>query len=145
MPTMGVSIGVNVSAETAYDHWREFEKLPQFIEVKKQVEPLDGNAVQRKTEVVDQNTEWDSEITCQTPYYRMVWPSQPGATEGIVSFHAISDVMSKVLVQIPDTAQGAAEYAGDGLGAMSFRVQNDLGRFKAFVETYRQVDRNGDQ
>ena len=102
------------------------------------VEPLDGNAMQRKTEIVDQATEWDFEITCQTPYYRIVWSSQSGATEGIVSFHAISDVMSKVLVQVPDTSEGVAEHVGDGLGAMSVRVQNDLERFKAFVETDRQ-------
>jgi len=114
------------------------EKLPQFIEVGKQVEPLDGNALQRKTEIVNQDTEWDSEVTCQTPYHRTVWASQPGATEGIVSFHAISYVMSKVLVQVPDTSEDVAEHVGDGLGAMSFRVQNDLERFKAFVETGRQ-------
>ena len=76
MPTIGVSIDVNVPAETAYDQWRQFEKLPQFIEVGKQVDPLDGNPLQRKTEIVDQDTEWDSEITCQTPYYRIVWSSQ---------------------------------------------------------------------
>lgn len=50
MPTIGVSIDVNVPAETAYDQWRQFEKLPQFIEVGKQVDPLDGNPLQRKTE-----------------------------------------------------------------------------------------------
>ncbi len=138
MPTIGISIDVNVSAETAYDQWRQFEKLPQFTGVGRQIEQLNDNALQRKTEIVDQDTEWDSEITCQTPYHRTVWASQPGATEGIVSFHAISDVMSKVLVQVPDTSEGVAEHVGDGLGAMSFRVRNDLERFKAFVETDRQ-------
>ena len=53
MRTIGAFIDVNVPAKTAYDQWRQFEKLPQFLEVVKQVEQWNGNSLHEKAEIVD--------------------------------------------------------------------------------------------
>ncbi len=63
MPTIETSIDVNVSVETAYDQWREFEKFPQFMEGVKQVKQLDTNPLQWKVELAGQEKEWEEQIT----------------------------------------------------------------------------------
>jgi uncharacterized membrane protein len=133
MPSLGAFIHVNTSAETAYDLWKQFETLPQFLEVTEQVSQRDNNPRQWTAEILGEDREWDPEITCQTPHHHTVWPAQSGITmEGVVSFHAISDVMSTVLVQITDTSEAVA---------VRSRVQQDLERFEAFVETHLQETR----
>lgn len=42
--------------------------------------------------------------------------------------------MSKVLVHLPDTSEAGPKYVGAGWEEMSLRMQNDLERFKVFVE-----------
>ena len=123
MPPLEAIIDVNAPAETAYDLWKQFETAPQFSEV---TEPVN----QRTALILGKDTEWDSEITCRTPCRHTVWPAQSGITiEGDVSFHAVSDVMSTVLVQITDTSDSVA---------VTSRLQQGLGQFKAFVESHVQ-------
>ena len=101
MSTIEKYIDVNVLAETSYDQWRQFEKRPEFLELVKQVHEPDESSRHWKPEIADQDTAWNSEITCQTPYHRTDWVSQAGAfTEGVVSLHAVSDVRSRVLIQV---------------------------------------------
>ena len=130
MLSLGAFIDVNASAETAYDLWKQFEAAPQFLEVTEQANQRSYNPRQWTARILGKDPEWDSEITCRTPCHHTVWPTQSGITvEGDVSFHAVSDVSTIVLVQITDTSDAVA---------VSSRLQQDLGRFKAFVESHVQ-------
>ena len=139
MPTLQTSIVINVPVETAYDQWRQFEKLPQFLEAVRQVKQLGDNPSQWEGEFSGQNKEWETAITDRMPDHRRSLACQSdGITEGIVAFQQVSDVMSKVLLQLAYTPDGAVESVGNGLGTVSFRMQEELERFKVFAESSSQ-------
>jgi len=115
MPTIEACIDVNVPVQTAYDQWKQFEKSPQSPEGVKQGKPINTHRLHWKTEI---------------------------AGKGVVTFKPISDVMSTVVLQLTCTPEGIVEHRGDGVEASSVRVQKELKRFKAFVESCHQVTGN---
>ena len=129
------SIEVNVPLRTAYNQWTQFEEFPRFMEGVKEVKQLDDTPLHWKAEIAGQEKEWDAEITEQTPDQRIAWTSRGGAINGgVVTFHRLSDVTSKVMLQLEYDPQGFVENVGDALGVVSLRVQGDLERFKEFIE-----------
>ena len=135
MSTLEKSIEVNVPVRTAYNQWTQFEEFPRFMEGVKAVKQLDDTHLHWKAEIAGQEREWDAEITEQTPDQRIAWTSRGGAINGgVVTFHRLSDVTSKVMLQLKYDPQGFVENVGDALGAVSLRVQGDLERFKEFIE-----------
>ena len=136
MSTIEKSIEVNVPVRTAYNQWTQFEEFPRFMEGVKEVNQLDDTHLHWKAAIAGQEKEWDAEITEQTPDQRIAWTSRGGAINGgVVTFHRLSDVKSKVMLQLEYAPQGVAENVGDALGVVSLRVQGDLERFKVFIET----------
>jgi uncharacterized membrane protein len=136
MSTIEKSIEVNVPVYTAYNQWTHFEEFPQFMEGVKEVKQLNVKRLHWKTEIAGQDKEWDAEITEQTADQRLAWTSQAGAIkEWVATFQQLSDARSKVMLQLEYAPQGFAENVGDALGVVSSRVQGDLERFKAFIES----------
>ena len=135
MSTLEKSIEVNVPVRTSYNQWTQFEEFPRFMEGVKEVKQLDDTRLHWKAEIAGQEKEWDAEITEQTPDQRIAWTSRGGAINGgVVTFHRLSDVTSKVMLQLEYDPQGFVENVGDALGVVSSRVQGDLERFKEFIE-----------
>ena len=135
MSTIEKSIEVNVPVRTTYNQWTQFKEFPRFMEGVKEVTQLDARHLHWKAEIAGQGKEWDTEITAQTPDQRIAWTSRGGAINGgIVTFQRLSDVTSKVMLQLEYDPQGFVENVGDALGAVSSRVQGDLERFKEFIE-----------
>jgi uncharacterized membrane protein len=133
MPTIETSIDVCVPMETAYDQWKQFEKLPQFMKGLKQIKRFDNNPLQWNADSRDQ--EWEPEITDQAPDHGGAQSYQPSSlTEGVVTFQPVSDAMSKVLLQLAYTPGDVIETVQDGLAAVSSCMQEELERFKAFAE-----------
>jgi uncharacterized membrane protein len=120
---------------TTYNQWTQFEEFPRFMEGVKEVTQLDDRRLHWKAEIAGQEKEWDAEIIEQTPDQRIAWTSRGGAINGgVVTFHRLSDIRSKVMLQMEYDPQGVVEHAGDALGVVSLRVQGDLERFKEFIE-----------
>ena len=143
MPTIVRSINVDVPVQTAYDQWREFEKLPQFREGVKEGDSINTNSLYWKVEFASKGKEWEAEIADQT--HPSASPHQPvGLTSGAVIFQPISDAMSKVLLELPYTPEGVVQNTGDGdrdgggMEVLSARMQEKLERFKTFVESRGQ-------
>ena len=135
MSTLEKSIEVNVPVQTSYNQWTQFEEFPRFMEGVKEVKQLDDTRLHWKAEIAGQEKEWDAEITEQTPDQRIAWTSRGGAINGgVVTFYRLSDVTSKVILQLEYDPQGFVENVGDALGVASSRVQGDLERFKEFIE-----------
>jgi uncharacterized membrane protein len=135
MSTIEKSIELNVPVRTAYNQWTQFEEFPRFMEGVKEVTQLDDTRLHWKAAIAGQEKEWDAEITEQTPDQRIAWTSRGGAINGgVVTFHRLSDVRSKVMLQLEYAPQGVVESVGDALGVVSLRVQGDLERFKEFIE-----------
>lgn len=87
------------------------------------------------TRIAGNDEEWDAEITEQIPDQRIAWRSVSGAPNaGAVVFRPISETDTQVSVQMTYEPQGAVENVGDMLGLVERQVENDLERFKEFIE-----------
>jgi uncharacterized membrane protein len=135
MPTIERSIDVHVPVQTAYDQWRQFARLPQFMEGVKQVEGFNDNPWQWTAEIARQDEEWEVKILGRIAAQRLAESNRDGGiSEGLVIFQPVSDIMSKVLLQLPYSSEDDVQNAA-GLEVVSSRMQGELERFKAFVES----------
>ena len=53
----------------------------------------------------------------------------------MVTFHRLGDGQTRVMLPLEDDPDGVVENVGDALGLVSARVNGDLERFKAFIES----------
>jgi uncharacterized membrane protein len=135
MATVEKSIDVEVPVSTAYNQWTQFEEFPRFMEGVEEVRQLDDTHLHWCATVGGQRKEWDAEITEQTPDQRIAWTAREGdMNRGVVTFHRIDDVTTRVMLQMDYEPEGLVEGAGSALGFVSRRVEGDLGRFKEFIE-----------
>ncbi|HKO31066.1 MAG TPA: SRPBCC family protein [Nitrospiraceae bacterium] len=135
MLTTVVSTEVNVPVRTAYLQWMQFEDFPQFMEGVKQVTQLDAKRLHWRAEIAGREKEWVAKIIEQTPDKRIAWTSRGASlAEAMVTFHPLSEGKSQILLRVGYTTEGSVTHVGDGMSAVSLRMQSDLERFKAFIE-----------
>ena len=136
MGTIEQSIEVQVPLSTAYNQWTQFEQFPRFMEGVEEVRQLDDKRLHWIAESGGKREEWDAEITEQRPDERVAWRSTTGAPNaGVVTFHRLSDDMTKVMLQLDYEPEGMIEKVGDALGIVERRTKGDLERFKEFIES----------
>jgi uncharacterized membrane protein len=129
------SIEVAVPVRTAYNQWTQFETFPEFMGGVDQISQLDDRKLHWKVSVGGQEREFDAEITEQHPDERIAWKSTDGTTHaGVVTFHKLTPDETRVTVQMEWQPEGVAEKAGALVGIDDRQVQNDLDRFKSFIE-----------
>jgi uncharacterized membrane protein len=133
------SIDVDVPVRTAYNQWTQFETFPHFMEGVQEVRQLDDKRLHWRANIGGKEEEWDAEITEQDPDQRVAWTSTSGAPNaGVVTFHRLGENQTRVTLQLDYDPEGIVENIGDALGFVSRRVEGDLERFKAFIETRGQ-------
>jgi uncharacterized membrane protein len=129
------SIEVNVPVKTAYNQWTQFEEFPQFMHSVKEVRQIDDTHLHWRANVAGQEKEWDVEITEQIPDDRIAWRSTSGVPNGgVVSFHRISDNVTRIMLQMDYQPEGALENLGDAIGAVRMEARGNLQRFKDLLE-----------
>jgi uncharacterized membrane protein len=129
------SIDVNVPVRTAYNQWTQFEDFPHFMSGVQAVRQLDDKRLHWRAEIGGKTEEWTAEITEQHPDHRIAWRSTSGAPNaGVVTFHQLGDMATRVTLQMDYDPQGMTEQVGDMLGFVDRQVQGDLDRFKEFIE-----------
>ena len=130
------SITVNVPIKTAYNQWTQFEEFPKFMEGVTSVQQLDNKLLRWRSNVGGVEKEFIAEITEQIPDARIAWRTRGGEEHGgVVTFHRIDDTHTRLMLQMEFEPHGAMEKVGDLLGMTSRRVENDLERFKEFIES----------
>ncbi len=135
MSTIEKSIEVNVSVNTAYNQWTQFEEFPNFMEGIEEVTQLDERRLHWRAEIGGKTKEWTAEIIEQLPDQRIAWRSISGPQNaGVVTFHPIADDKTKIMLHLEYDPEGFIENAGDTFGLVSWRVSGDLERFKEFIE-----------
>jgi len=136
MSTIERSIDLNVPVRTAYNQWTQFETFPLFMDGVREVVQFGDDQLLWCAEVGGKEVRWQAKIDEQIPDKRIAWHSISGARNaGCVTFHRITDDRSRVMLQIDYEPEGVIETVGDALGALGLRVQGDLERFKAFIES----------
>ncbi len=135
MASIEKSIEVEAPLTPVYNQWTQFEEFPKFMDGVKSVTQLGDDKVHWVAQIGGKEKEWDARITEQTPDQRVAWRSAEGADNaGVVTFHRISDDVTKVMLQIDYDPEGVVESTGDVLGFVGRRVDADLNRFKEFIE-----------
>jgi uncharacterized membrane protein len=130
------SIDVNVPVHVAYNQWTQFESFPQFMKGVEEVHQLDDTHLHWKARILGKEVEWDAEIVEQVPDQRIAWRATGGRTNaGVVTFHRLSDDTTRVMLQLEADPEDAIEKVGDALGLFERRVEDDLKRFKEFIES----------
>ena len=130
------SIDVNVPVRTAYNQWTQFESFPHFMEGVKEVRQINDTTLHWVANVGGKTKEWDAKITEQIPDERVAWQSIDGAPNaGVVTFHRIGDMQTRVTLQMDYDPEGFVENIGDKLGMMGHRLEDDLKKFKEFIES----------
>ena len=136
MKTIEKYIDVNVPVRAAYNQWTQFEEFPKFMENIERVQQLDETGLHWVAKIAGVTVEWDAEISEQVPDKRIAWYGARGPVRnGIVSFHPVNDSVTRVVLRIDYEPETFFEETGDKLGIASNRVQEDLQRFKEFIET----------
>jgi uncharacterized membrane protein len=129
------SIEVEKPVRTVYNQWTQFEEFPRFMKGVKKVTQLDDQRLHWEAEIGGKNKEWDARITDQIPDQLIAWQSEGGEyTSGIVKFVAAGPDRTRIDLQLIYDPEGFVESTGDALGLVSSKVENDLERFKEFIE-----------
>ena len=133
--TVEESIEVNVPASTAYNQWTQFEEFPKFMDSVHEVRQLDDTHLHWRADVAGKTKEWDAEITEQIPDKRIAWRSTGGVRNaGVVTFHKISDLRTRVMLQMDYEPESVDEKIGGALGAVKLTAKGNLRRFKDLIE-----------
>lgn len=132
MATMERSIDVDVPVESVYDQWTDFERFPMFMEGVQDVRQVDERNLLWRAEIMGRIEEWRAEVTEQVPDQRVAWRGCAGVhPTGVVTFHRLTSGRTRVVLR--------TEYESNSMTAMpaevAARVEGDLRRFKAFMET----------
>jgi len=126
---------VAVPVDVAYERWTRFEDFPKFMHRVLSVEQRDDDHLTWQEKIWFSKRQWEGEITEQRKNDRIAWKTVSGTSHsGVVSFHALDDSLTRVMVTLDFQPSGMIEKMGSGLRFAKRAVQADLARFKAHVE-----------
>ncbi len=130
------SIDVNVPIRTAYNQWTQFEEFPRFMDGVESVSQINDKTLFWKAKIAGKTEEWQANITEQIPDKRIAWRNVAGATNaGMVNFLSLGPNSTRVSLTLEYDPQGAVENIGDALGFVKRTVDNDLKKFKEYIES----------
>ena len=133
------SIDVDRPLDQVYNQWTQFEEFPRFMEGVKEVKQFDDTRLHWVAEIAGKEKQWTAKIIEQIPDHRIAWESESGEyTSGVVSFQALGPDRTRVTLEISYDPKGFIENAGDTIGVVSRRIENDLEHFKEFIENRGQ-------
>src|SRR5438270_2456961 len=129
-------IEVDKPVDQVYSQWTQFEEFPQFMENVQQVRQLDEKHLEWKAKVAGTDRQWKAEIIEQRPNQVIAWRSTTGdKNDGKVEFQPVNGHTQVKLALDYEPPAGAAGEVGDKLVQAAPRsIENDLKRFKEFIE-----------
>jgi uncharacterized membrane protein len=128
-------VDVGVDLETAYNQWTQFEEFPRFMHRVEKIEQKDETTLMWHENIWGVRRSWEAEILDQQPNERVAWRGK-GQTEvvGVVTFHRLSDNLTRVMVNMDFQPKGLFEKTASGFRMSRRAVRSDLMRFKAYIE-----------
>lgn len=127
---------IDLPVRTVYNQWTQFEDFPLFMKHVVDVRQVDDTHLHWKARISGISREWTAEITEQTPDHRIAWTATDGTKNaGVVTFHALSDDKTRVVLQMETDPQGFLEKVADWGGYISDRARKDMDQFRDFVES----------
>jgi uncharacterized protein YndB with AHSA1/START domain len=129
------SIVVNAPLRVVYNQWTQFEEFPLFMEGVEEVRQEGDKRLSWKAKIAGKDKQWEAEITEQVPDKRIAWVSVDGTPNaGEVTFDLMESERTRITLTMEYEPEGFLETAGDVLGIPSGQVEEDLKRFRDFIE-----------
>ena len=130
------SIEVEAPLQRVYNQWTQFEQFPQFMAGVEQVKQLGDTTLHWIAKIAGVKREWDAAILEQVPDRKVAWAATTGTTNtGSVYFESLGTKRTGVRLVLEYDPEGFVEKVGDWLNIVSRQAQNDLEKFKEFIES----------
>jgi uncharacterized membrane protein len=128
-------VDVGVPVREAYNQWTQYQEFGTFAKGVQGVEAADDTTANWRAKIFWSSRSWKADITEQVPDERMAWTSEgsKGSTKGVVTFHALTDNLTRVLLVIEYYPKGLFEKTGNIWRAQGRRVRLDLKHYQRFV------------
>ncbi|WP_245671302.1 SRPBCC family protein [Nocardia amamiensis] len=128
-------IDVGVPIELAYDQWTQFADFPKFMKKVEQVEQVSDEKLAWTGKVFWSRRSWESTITEQVPYERIVWRSKgdKGYIDGAVTFHEITPDLTRIIMVLEYHPHGLFERTANLWHAAGRRARLELKHFERHV------------
>jgi uncharacterized membrane protein len=138
------AIDIGVPLRKVYDQWTQFEDWPEFMHRVDSVDKVDDTTVSFTTKVWGITKRFEAKITEAHPDERIEWNVEQGLSHtGVVTFHELSERLTRVLVTVDLEPEGIVEKMGRGMRYSKRAVRGDLHRLKAYVELYEDEIEKG--
>jgi uncharacterized membrane protein len=135
------SIDVAVPIKVAYNRWTMFEDWPDFMHRVESVDQADDTTLSVSMKVWGLTRRFEAEIVEQRPDQRIEWNVSEGLSHtGVVTFHKLSDRLTRIEVSLDFEPHGMLEKMGRGMRFAKRAVRADLHRFKALVELEEEAE-----
>ena len=128
-------IDVGVPLRTAYDQWTKYQDVSTFAKGVKSASRDDDTHSDWQAKIWWSSRSWKAKTTEQAPDDRIAWTSEgaKGTTKGVVSFHRLTDNLTRVLLVIEYYPSGFFEKTGNIWRAQGRRARLDLKNFVRFI------------
>jgi uncharacterized membrane protein len=127
------SIDIAVPIDVAWEQWLEFEHLPDALHRVTDIE-RDGDELSGRIEGLRER-DWNAEILDEREADSFAWQTTEGSdTAGLVTFHELSERLTRLELNLDAQPGDLAEAAGLALRLADRRVRTELRRFKAQAE-----------
>ncbi|WP_250286540.1 SRPBCC family protein [Streptomyces atroolivaceus] len=133
--TISEDIDVGVPVREAYDQWTQFQEFSTFAKGVVSVEKADDTSSNWKVKVAKSTRSWKANVTEQVPDERITWTTEgaKGTVKGVVTFHAITDNLTRVLLVLEYFPKGLFEKTGNIWRAQGRRARLDLKLYRKFI------------
>ena len=130
------AILVRAPSDRAYALWLQFERFPEFMEEIEWVRRLDETRLLWRVNFAGESREWETEVTVRIPHSRISWRSHSGfSNSGTVSFEEREPGRTLVTLGMIFDPAGIGADEQDAKNFLGARLERDLQRFKALLET----------
>ncbi|MET8188944.1 SRPBCC family protein [Streptomyces sp. NPDC005078] len=133
--TIVEDIDVGVPVREAYDQWTQFQEFSTFAKGVVSVEKTDDTSSNWKVKVAKSTRSWKANVTEQVPDERITWTTEgaKGTVKGVVTFHRLTDNLTRVLLVLEYFPKGLFEKTGNIWRAQGRRARLDLKLYRKFL------------
>ncbi|MGW1709616.1 SRPBCC family protein [Streptomyces sp. NPDC002206] len=133
--TIVEDIDVGVPVREAYDQWTQFQEFSTFAKGVVSVDKADDTSSNWKVKVAKSTRSWKANVTEQIPDERITWTTEgaKGTVKGVVTFHRLTDNLTRVLLVLEYFPKGLFEKTGNIWRAQGRRARLDLKLYRKFI------------
>jgi uncharacterized membrane protein len=130
-----VSVDVAVPIDVAWDHWMDFEFLPEGTHKVADVERDDEDHLVGHVRGIHMAREWEAEIVDERIDESFAWHSMGSSDcSGLATFHELGDRLTRIELHLDVIPGGMTDAVALVLRVADRRAEAELRRFKAQVE-----------